>query len=153
MGKANHSEDHLLPQAQIVADRFNSGMGNSASLEGYRDLFVHARHALSVVSHAALPETLEVPLYTFSIGGFSACYAPFELFAELGLQIKNGSPFDATFVCCYSNYIFSYMPTQLAFDHGGYGPYKCNFEPGTGEIIADTFLSQLNALHQSNEPI
>ena len=86
----------------------------------------------------------------FSIGGFSACYAPFELFAELGIQIKDGSPFDATFVCCYSNYIFSYMPTQLAFDHGGYGAYKCNFEPGTGEIIADTFISQLNTLHQSN---
>lgn len=150
VGNVNHTEDHLLPEAKIVADRFNSGMGNSASLEGYKDIFVHSRHALSVVSHAAMSETLEVPLYAFSIGGFSACYAPFELFAELGIQIKDGSPFDATFVCCYSNYIFSYMPTQLAFDHGGYGAYKCNFEPGTGEIIADTFISQLNTLHQSN---
>ena len=149
VGKTNHSEDHLLPQAKIVAERYNSGMGNSASLEGYKDLFLHSRHALSVVSHAALPETTEVPLYAFSVGGFSACYAPFELFAELGMQIKADSPFDATFVCCYSNYIHSYMPTQLAFDHGGYGAYKCNFEPGTGEKLVDVYTNLLTGLHTS----
>ena len=149
VGKTNHTEDHLLPQAKIVAERYNSGMGNSASLEGYKDLFLHSRHALSVVSHAALPETTEVPLYAFSVGGFSACFAPFELFAELGMQIKAGSPFDATFVCCYSNYIHSYMPTQLAFDHGGYGAYKCNFEPGTGEKLVDVYTNLLTGLHTS----
>ena len=25
------------------------------------------------------------------------------------------------------------------FDHGGYGPNQCRFEPGTGEIIAGLF--------------
>ena len=75
--------------------------------------------------------------------GFSACYAPFELFAELGMQIKDGSPFEATFVCCYSNNIFSYMPTQLAFDHGGYEVDITNFAPGTAERAADEFVNML----------
>ena len=149
MGDCYHSEDYKLPEAKIVADRFNSGMGNSAALEGYEDMFEHARHAIAIVSRASQPDTLEVPLYAFSVGGFAACYAPFELFAELGISIKDNSPFQATFVCCYSNYIFSYMPTALAFEHGGYGPYKCNFEPGTGEILVEEYGKMLTSLHSN----
>lgn len=147
MGTCDHSEDYKLAEAQIVAERYDSGKSNSASLEGYEDLFEHARHAISVVSKAGNPETQEVPLYAFSIGEFGICYAPFELFAELGLSIKEGSPFKATFVCCYSNYIFSYMPTELAFSHGGYGPYKCNFARGTGEKLVSEYINMFNGLH------
>ena len=149
VGDCYHSEDYKLPEAKIVAERFNSGMSNTASLAGYEDLFAHSRHALAIVSRADQPETLDVPLYAFSVGGFTACYAPFELFAELGISIKENSPFPATFVCCYSNNIFSYMPTQLAFDHGGYGPYKCNFEPGTGEILVEEYGKLLTSLHSN----
>ncbi len=149
VGQCYHSEDYKLKEAEIVAERFNSGMGKTASLAGYEDLFEHPRHAIAIVSRASQPETLEVPLYAFSIGGFSACYAPFELFAELGVQLKEASPFAATFVCCLSNDIFSYLPTQEAFDIGGYGPYKSNFEPGTGEKVIERFTEMLQDLHRS----
>ena len=149
VGDCYHSEDYKLPEAKIVAERYNAGMGKTASLEGYEELFEHPRHALAIVSRASQPETLEVPLYSFSIGDFAACYAPFELFAELGVQLKAASPFPATFVCCLSNDIFSYMPTKEAFAIGGYGPYKCNFEPGTGEKLVEVFANQLTTLHES----
>jgi hypothetical protein len=51
-----------------------------------------------------------------------------------------------TFVCCYANRIFSYMPTQLGFDHGGYGPNQCRFVPGTGEILVEKFGNILKEL-------
>jgi hypothetical protein len=54
-----------------------------------------------------------------------------------------------TFVCCYANRIFSYMPTQLGFDHGGYGPNQCRFMPGTGEILVEEFGTMLNSLHDT----
>lgn len=149
VGDCYHSEDYKLPEAKIVAERFNSGMGKTASLEGYEELFEHPRHAIAIVSRVSQPETLEVPLYSFSIGDFAACYAPFELFAELGVQLKAASPFAATFVCCLSNDIYSYMPTKEAFANGGYGPYKCNFEPGTGEKLVEAFTNQLTTLHES----
>ena len=149
VGQSYLSENYKLEDAKIVAERYRSGMGKSASLEGYEDLFEHPRHAIAIVSRAGWPATREVNLYTFSIGQFTACYAPFELFAELGVMIKEGSPFEATFVCCYSNDIFSYMPTKEAFEHGGYGPYKCNFEPGTGEILVDVFLTDMQTLYDA----
>ena len=40
------------------------------------------------------------------------------------------------------------MPTQEAFDIGGYGPYKCNFEPGTGEILVEEYGALLETLHK-----
>lgn len=146
IGQSYLSENYKLPQARIVAERFNSGMSNKEALAGYEDLFEHSRHAIAIVGRANWSETQEVPLYSFSVGEFAACYAPFELFAELGVMIKESSPFPATFVCCYSNDIFSYMPTSEAFEIGGYGPYKCNFEPGTGELIVEEFVQQLNGM-------
>jgi len=149
VGQCYHSEDYKLEQAEIVAERFNAGMKKAECLKGYEDLFVHPRHALAIVARASNPETLEVPLYAFSVGGFAACYAPFEMFAELGVQLKAASPFAATFVCCLSNNIFSYLPTKEAFAIGGYGPYKCNFEPGTGEKLVETFTQMLTGLQES----
>lgn len=148
-GKSYLSENYKMAEAKIVADRYNSGMGKAAALEGYEDLFEHPRHAIAILGRADWSVTQDVPLYSFSVGDFTACYAPFELFAELGVMIKDGSPFDATFVCCYSNYIFSYMPTRQAFEHGGYGPYKCNFEPGAGEEIVAALLTMMDGLHES----
>ena len=90
---------------------------------------------------------MDVPLYAVAIGDFAMTFAPFELFAELGVQIKEDSPFEATFVCCYANQAFSYMPTALAFSHGGYGPYKSNFVAGTGEILVSEYITMLKSLH------
>jgi len=151
VGTCNHTDDHLLSYAQKVQERLDNGMSNSQAIKGYEKYGIqNAFHATSIISHAKLPETMDVPLYAVSIGDFAMTFAPFELFAELGVQIKDASPFEATFVCCYANQAFSYMPTELAFSHGGYGPYKSNFVAGTGEILVQEYVKMLNGLHGSN---
>ena len=107
-------------------------------------MFNSPYHATSVISKAERPETMDVELHVLSFGDVSMVFAPFELFSDLGVQIKEGSPFDTTFVCCYANKLFSYLPTQLGFDHGGYGPNQCRFEPGTGELIVGRCTDMLS---------
>ena len=148
VGTVNHSQDELLAYAQEVVDRKESGMSNSQALEGYEQYGISSTfHAGSIVTKAGLPETLDVRLYGLAVGDFSMVFAPFELFSDLGVMIKEGSKFDATFVCCYANDLFSYMPTQLGFDHGGYGPGQCKFVPGTGEELVSEYLQILDTLH------
>lgn len=146
-GKCNHLEDHKLEQAKIVVERWKSGVTNKESIAGLEDLFSSPYHASAVITKAARPMTMDVELNGLCFGDVSMVFAPFELYSELGQLIKEGSPFDTTFVCCYSNALFSYMPTKLAFEHGGYGPGACRFEPGTGEILVDRFTDILKQLH------
>lgn len=145
-GQANHSEDHKVEQARIVVERWKNGAGFDGSIAGFEDLFNSPYHATSVIKKSLFPQTIEVELNGFSFGDVSMVFAPFELFCELGAAIKESTPFETTFVCCYSNAIFSYMPTQLGFDHGGYGPNQCRFMPGTGEILVEKFLEILHKL-------
>ena len=146
VGRCNHTEDHKVEQAKIVVERWKNGASGKEARIGFEDLFNSPYHATSVISKAERPETMNVELHALSFGDVSMVFAPFELFSDLGVQIKEGSPFDTTFVCCYANQLFSYLPTQLGFDHGGYGPNQCRFEPGTGEKIAQQFTDLLSQL-------
>ena len=146
VGRCNHTEDHKVEQAKIVVERWKNGATGKECRVGFEDLFNSPYHATSVISKAERPETMDVELHVLSFGDVSMVFAPFELFSDLGVQIKEGSPFDTTFVCCYANKLFSYLPTQLGFDHGGYGPNQCRFEPGTGELIVQQFTDLLASL-------
>lgn len=145
-GRCNHSEDHKLEAARVVSERWNKGAKAAEALVGYEDLFSSPYHAGAVITKAARPETAEVELCGISFGDVAMVFAPFELYSELGEGIKAASPFEMTFVCCYANALLSYMPTKLAFEHGGYGPGGCRFEPGTGELLVEQFSAILQDL-------
>ena len=146
VGRCNHLEDHKVEQAKIVVERWQNGAKFAESLVGFEDIINSPFHATSIISKAARPETMDVELNALHFGDVAMVFAPFELYCDLGKMIKEGSPFDTTFVCCYANTIFSYMPTLLGFQNGGYGPNQSRFEPGTGEEIARQFTDLLSSL-------
>lgn len=145
-GQANHSEDYKVEQAKVVVERWENGSGYAGAIAGYEDLFNSPYHAISVIGKSKRPLTMDVELNGISFGDVSMVFAPFELFCELGAAIKEATPFETTFVCCYANSIISYMPTKLGFEHGGYGPNQCRLMPGTGEILVEKFVDILNQL-------
>jgi len=74
---------------------------------------------------------------------------PGELFVELGLAIKHGSPFATTLVVELSNDYPGYIPTRRGFAEGGYEPTNSKVEPGVGEQLADAAVELLRQLHQA----
>ena len=149
-GTVYHTEDDLVGYAMEIEARKEQGMSNSEAMEGYKQYGITSvYHASSIISKSKLPATMNVELFGLSIGNFGMVFAPFELYSELGVMIKDGSEFGATFVCCYANQLYSYMPTQLGFDHGGYGPGQCKFVPGTGEELVNEYLQILDTLHNA----
>ncbi len=71
---------------------------------------------------------------------------PGEIFAELGLGIKQASPFRYTFVIELANDAPAYIPTEKAFSEGSYETVNCLIKPGGGEKLAaaaDTLLSEM----------
>jgi hypothetical protein len=71
---------------------------------------------------------------------------PGEVFAELGLAIRERSPFPHTLVLGLANEAIGYVPTRRAYDEGGYEPTSSRLQPGSGEHLVDAALELLASL-------
>ena len=66
------------------------------------------------------PAEISVVLQTFSIGNLGICAIPFEVFVEIGLEMKAKSPFEQTFTISHANGSYGYLPTAAQHELGGY---------------------------------
>ena len=89
---------------------------------------------------------LTLPLYVFSLGEVAFVTAPYEMFSESGLAIKEGSPFAMTFVATCANANYTYIPIASAFEYGGYEVGMTKTAQGTAEKLVSEYISMLNEL-------
>ena len=87
--------------------------------------------------------TITLPFTAVSIGDIAFAAAPYEMFDTNGVEIRNASPFNMTFICAYTNGHMGYIPSALAFPHGGYEVYVSRFVSGTAETTVNTIVSML----------
>lgn len=90
---------------------------------------------------------LPVDVMSVTIGhDVAIVFLPGEVFVELGLAIKRGSPYPTTLVVELSNCIETlYIPTRAAYAGGSYEVTNSALEPGGGEMLVEAALSQLRA--------
>jgi hypothetical protein len=66
------------------------------------------------------PESIRVVLQTFRIGEVGIAAIPFEVFTEIGLEIRDRSPLRPTFTIELANGGYGYLPTPEQHKLGGY---------------------------------
>ncbi len=96
-------------------------------------------------------QPLSAPITTLSIGPVGFLLLPGEPFVETGLAIEGLSPFENTVVVGYSENWIGYIPTNRAFEEGGYetGPGKwAKLQPGAEPLIAGTSAELLRRLYR-----
>lgn len=71
---------------------------------------------------------------------------PGEVFADLGLAIKQASPFTHTLVIELSNDNPAYIPTEKAFKEGSYETVNSRIAPGGGERLVTEAIRLLNVV-------
>jgi hypothetical protein len=72
---------------------------------------------------------------------------PGDSFVELGLAMKQNSPFALTFVSEQSgNGSLSYIPTERAFPEGSYEVESARIAPGGGEVLATAAVRLMTEL-------
>ena len=98
--------------------------------------------------HKSTKTSLSAEVQVLAIGPLAFVGVPGELFVQLGMQIIKGSPFPNTFVLELANQDIGYIPTEEAFDQGGYEPTNAMFAPGGGESIVKQALALLNQCHK-----
>jgi hypothetical protein len=71
---------------------------------------------------------------------------PAEPFIEIGLGVKQGSPFRHTLFSGYSNVGWSYIPVENAYSLGGYEIEITPWDPAAAQQIVEESLALLNEL-------
>lgn len=85
--------------------------------------YTWAKDALEYAKAGKLSDDIPVEVQVFAIGkDIAFAGIPGEVFVEIGLEIKEKSPFKFTFPIECTNGCVGYMPTRSAFDEGGYEP-------------------------------
>ncbi len=77
---------------------------------------------------------------------------PGEMFVELGLALKQASPFRYTMVHTLANGTIGYVPNLKAYAHGAYEGTATRCAPGSGEHLVDVATRLLIALKQPDVP-
>ncbi len=82
-----------------------------------------------------------------TIGGLALVGLPGEPFCEIGVHIREASPYPMTMVCCQTNGCEGYYPTAKAYEQGGYEPANTKFPKGIAEILQDAAVELLQKVH------
>lgn len=87
---------------------------------------------------------VRLPLHFLNINDDVAIWsAPIELFCEVATEIREHSPFPYTFYFGYSNGWLGYMPTESAWEHGGYETTVSPYTPAAAQDITQSVLGYL----------
>ncbi|MBK9168589.1 MAG: hypothetical protein IPM24_14120 [Bryobacterales bacterium] len=131
-----------LEQARALAERERNG-GRLTLLER-----VFAQRIFFAEEQAGEP--LQSEVMAIALGNEVAWVAlPGEIFVELGLAIKNGSPFRFTVVNELAFDWIRYVPNRKGLREGGYEAINTRCGEGCGEMLADAAVRCLLRLHQA----
>ena len=133
----------VTPEQVAAAKHFVGGReglpyGNVDWLE-----WIHSRMIIRVSEQ---PPTKRTLVQAFRIGELGIASLPTEVFVEVGMDIKQRSPFPHTFVAELANDWFGYLPTDKAFSEGSYETLNSPCAVGTAFALADCAVSLLTQL-------
>ena len=147
----NHTTDHLAEKAAEVYDYFfkvnDAALANEYAIQRG---FLRVYHAGAIMRRKKLPASDEIPLNVLCVGDLAFVVAPYEMFCESGMEIKENSPFGMTFVLTLGNRAsMGYMPTRPCFEYNSYEAYNGKYMPGIGEKLSGDFVDLIQDLYKS----
>jgi hypothetical protein len=129
--------EHVVAYKTLIIDQIRNN-------EPYAKTADHITWGLSR-SLAGIGDKLPVDMTVITLGTDVAIVAlPGEAFVELGLAIKQASPFRTTLVIELSNCVETiYVPTRAACAGGSYEVTNSTTMPGSGELLVQTAIELL----------
>jgi len=98
------------------------------------------------INEAAGEPTVATEVQGIRIGDFVLITTATELGVEIGLNLKNASPFQHTFIAAFSNGYLHYGPPAAEYDKGGYEVTECLLAPEWQKIYETTAKAILEKL-------
>ena len=92
------------------------------------------------------PEPLSMEQQAVRIGDTVFVTFPNEVFSEIGLRVKQQSPFEKTFVIGLAAGHGGYIPTAAEYIEGGYAADMTGFSPKCEQVLIDTSRELISRL-------
>lgn len=89
---------------------------------------------------------LQAEIWAMRLGDLGIVGMPGEVLTEIGMQIKQRSPFKYTMTVSLANGSIAYFPTDAAIHAGGYEPEWSSVGLGTERMLVETSLELLEEL-------
>ncbi|MBM4026622.1 MAG: hypothetical protein FJ280_14655 [Planctomycetes bacterium] len=110
-------------------------------------------YADRVLRLAEAPDQVSIVLQAFRVGEVGICAIPFEVFVEIGLELKEKSPFAQTFTISHANGSYGYLPTVRHHELGGYETWlgTNNVEIQAAPKIVQSLLTLLQQCRSASQ--
>lgn len=132
---------------ELTAARLDVRTAKDSTREGFMKL-VRAHRVLDVAAREGKPQ--EVEMQVIAWGREVAWVAwPGEIFVELGLSVKAGSPFAHTYNVELANGAIGYIPNKSAYPEGHYEVESARVAEGAGEMLVTRALRMLKEVFPS----
>ena len=141
-----YGQDRLADAMEVNALFKETGDSSAANALAKSKGFWSVYQCNGIVQCANLPEYGEFTVNVHRIGGLGFVAAPYEMFSESGMYIKNNSPYAFTIVSTVTNGYTNYFPTKEAFEYGCYESYTAKIDSGVAEETADKFVEMLKEI-------
>lgn len=125
------AEDLAWAQEAVGASPMGGGPGRDDLVKAHRDL------ALQELNKRHFDTEVQV----LSVGNVAMTALPGEIFVELGLSIKEHSPFEHNLLAELANGNLGYICTAAAYPQGAYEPTSSRVVPGSGEQLVRAALA------------
>ena len=100
-----------------------------------------------IASSNRTDSTYDLHLSALALGDLAFIGAPYEMFDNSGMQIKEGSPYNATFILTGAGGYWAYIPSIEYFnEYGGYEVDNTSFAKGVAEKLVAEYLRMLKKL-------
>jgi neutral ceramidase len=131
---AMKSEKVIAPMQSFTEEQMADAQAKMSRIGGPQLAFLAGVEAFKIVDiQRRGGKSIPLEVQVFRIGRDTALVGlPGEVFVELGLAIKEQSPFPNTFVIELCNDSIGYVPTEKAFAEGSYEVMNSRIVPGTG---------------------
>ena len=102
-----------------------------------------AYHAWAVVDRASKGDYETRMLDAFRIGPIGFAAATYEMASEHGGEIKEGSPYEYTFILSSNK---DYIPREEAIDYKSYEGTNRKYSRETGDLMVTKFVEMLTSM-------
>jgi len=149
--------DNIALGATISQMKFEARYPSKEEIAGARILYESGEkwedsewiYARELILCADMPREWTVPIHTMRFGDLGVVGLPGEVFTEIGLDIKQRSPFAQTMNIGIANATVGYVATDKALAEGSYETRLCRHvraPMGTDKLWADTAIAGLQDL-------
>lgn len=141
LGVRKGDADELKRAHEILGSPEQLINGNLSAREA-----IYARETIQLREY---PETVPVRLQSVRIGDLCINTTPCETFVEIGLELKEASPFETSFTIELANGYNGYLPTPQQHEWGGYETWRAKssyLEENASPKIVDAFKEMMAEL-------